>query len=589
MDKKIKKIKEMKSKGVLKKYIEYMIFPYYKNLVPKTRINFDFPITILVGKNGSGKSSTLHALYGAPYWKSCSDFWFSTEVDPIKETKGQGRNRFFYGYKEDKDSPIKEVMKTRMKRGSKTKEQDPDYWETSKPIKKDGMTSQKRNDPVKREVVYLDFRAEVSAFDKTFHFAKGNLAEKKEMLRNRSKYLNRLFNGDPMKFPGLQDDKVGKVYELDGDSKKIISNILSKEYVSIKVAEHSIFQNPGTSIYVKTKISSQYSEANAGSGEVAVIQLVNKIQQAKDYSLILLDEPEVSIHPGAQEKLKRYLLDAVIKKKVQVVISTHSPILIKDMPTEAIKLYVTNSQGRFVIKEDVDYQEAFYDLEDCVSDKKVIFCEDFAAKELVEKVLERMGKNQYFDIEYNPGGEKTLVTKYLPTFMTHEFFKKKVYLILDGDMQTDYKFDEEELTVRQQEDGSFLKQCVKKAYGTEIPAYTDGGNGGSRKDQECEAYIDYLRYYNNNVFYLPRKAIPETIILSSEYVKEQYGGIIGSDESITNGNAKSILFEISKYDYGDERHINDAIERLSYKWSLEESQDKSEMQEVLNEIYSRQS
>ena len=47
-----------------------------------------------------------------------------------------------------------------MRRGSKTKEEDPDYWETSKPIKKDGMTAQSRNDPVKKNVVYLDFRAE---------------------------------------------------------------------------------------------------------------------------------------------------------------------------------------------------------------------------------------------------------------------------------------------------------------------------------------------------------------------------------------------------------------------------------------------
>lgn len=50
------------------------------------------------------------------------------------------------------------------------------------------------------------------------------------------------------------------------------------------------------------------------------------------------------------------------------------------MPSEAIKLYITNSQGRFEVKENVDYREAFYDLEDCVSDKKIIFCEDFAAK-----------------------------------------------------------------------------------------------------------------------------------------------------------------------------------------------------------------
>ena len=109
MDKEIDTIKNMKENGAFKKYIEYIVFPYYKNLVPGTKINLEFPITILVGKNGSGKSSTLHALYGAPYWKSCADFWFSTEVDPIEETGGEGKNRFFYGYREDKQSEIKEV------------------------------------------------------------------------------------------------------------------------------------------------------------------------------------------------------------------------------------------------------------------------------------------------------------------------------------------------------------------------------------------------------------------------------------------------------------------------------------------------
>lgn len=63
---KILTIQKMKEKNVFKNYIEYIQFPFFKNLMPGTRINFTFPITILVGKNGSGKSSTLHALYGAP-------------------------------------------------------------------------------------------------------------------------------------------------------------------------------------------------------------------------------------------------------------------------------------------------------------------------------------------------------------------------------------------------------------------------------------------------------------------------------------------------------------------------------------------
>ena len=585
MNKKIDDIRKMKKNGVFKNYIEYIVFPYYKNLVPGTKLNFTFPITILVGKNGSGKSSTLHALYGAPYWKSCSEFWFSTEVDPIEETGGQGRNRFFYGYKENKNSDIKEVMKTRMKRGSKTKEVDPDYWETSKPIKKDGMSAQKRNDPVKKNVVYLDFRAEVSAFDKIFHFATGDVVEKKELLRQRSKYLNRLFNGKAMRFPGTQDDKMGTVCELDNRLNKIIGTILGKEYTSIKVAEHSLFKNPGTSIYVKTKQFSRYSEANAGSGEVAVIQLVKRIEEADDDSLILLDEPEVSIHPGAQEKLKLYLLDVTKRKRLQIIISSHSPILLQDMPHEAIKLYVTNAQGRFEIKENVDYQEAFYDLADCVSNKKIIFCEDFAAKKLVDNVLNQMHKKQYFDVEYNPGGEKTLVTKYLPTLITHEFFKEKVFLILDGDMQTDYIFDEKKLTIEQEKDVSFMKTCVKNAYGVDIPAYIDGGSGGKREEQEIYAYMEYLQYYKSNVFYLPNKSIPEKIILESKYAQQQYGNIIKKNGKASNKNAKDIFLNISKFDYGDESHVNDLIQRLSYKWSQEYSSNKESIEALLETIY----
>lgn len=586
IEKEIDDIKKMKAKGIFKKYIEYIAFPYYKNLVPGTKINFDFPITILVGKNGSGKSSTLHALYGAPYWKSCSDFWFSTEVDPIEETGGAGRNRFFYGYKEDKDSEVKEVMKTRMRRGSKTKEEDPDYWETSKPIKKDGMVAQTRNDPVKKNVVYLDFRAEVSAFDKIFHFSRGDISKKKDLLRKRSKYLNRLFNGEAMRFPGVPDEKVGTVNELDDKVKQKISFILGKEYVSIKVAEHSLFKNPGTSIYVKTKLSSRYSEANAGSGEVAVIQLVKKIEESEEYSLILLDEPEVSIHPGAQEKLKAYLIDATKRKKLQVVISSHSPILIRDMPSEAIKLYITNPQGQFEVKENVDYREAFYDLEDCVSDKKIIFCEDFAAKNIVEKVLERMDKSQYFDVEFNPGGEKTLLTKYLPTFITHDFFKERVFLVLDGDMQTGYVYNEDALTVKQENDVSYLKRCVNEAYGVEIQAYVDGGQCGKREDQEIKAYKQYLRYYRDSVFYLPDEAIPEKILLDSKYAKKQYENIVNST-SVTNENAKEIFAMISEEDYGNREHINDLIEKISYKWSKEENSNKKYIEDILNEIYKK--
>lgn len=84
----IETIKRMKNRGVFINYIEYIDFPFYKNLIPRTRINFEFPMTVLIGKNGSGKSSTLHALFGAPQGYTCSDFWFSTDVRSYEQRAG---------------------------------------------------------------------------------------------------------------------------------------------------------------------------------------------------------------------------------------------------------------------------------------------------------------------------------------------------------------------------------------------------------------------------------------------------------------------------------------------------------------------
>ncbi len=581
----IKTIIKMKENGIFNNYIEYIDFPYYKNLVPKTRINFGFPLTVLIGKNGSGKSSTLHALFGAPQGYTCGDFWFSTDVDPIAESGD--RNRYFYGYVENKETEIKEVMKMRMKRGSKTKREDLDYWETSRPIKKDGMRPSKRNTPVEKKVIYLDFRAEVSAFDKVFHFSRDELEVRKKLLRDRSVYLKRLFNAEAMRFKGTQDDRMGKLEILSKDVVEKIGKILNKEYDDIRVAEHKLYKNHGVSVYMRTRFTTGYSEANAGSGEIAVVQLVRRIEQALPYSLILLDEPEVSLHPGAQENLKSYLLDAIKCKKLQVIISSHSPSLINGLPDLAIKLFKTNEDGKFYVKENVNYQEAFFDIEDKVLAKKIILCEDYAARTIIEKTLNQMDKLQYFEVVYYPGGEKTLINHYVTPIALNEDLSKKVFVMLDGDMETGYVFEESSLRKDELENANYLSTCIKEAYGMNLDVYSDGGTGGKREDQICKEYLAYLRFYRNNVFYLPGKMIPEQIFLKSKHVKKVYGDVLLKYDEIDSKNAKDIVKEISVCDYGDSLHINDTILVLANKWSQEDSSIKDELINKLTSIFNR--
>jgi predicted ATPase len=584
MQENILSIQRMKESGCFKNYIEYMQFPFYKNLVEHSRINFDFPMTVLIGKNGVGKSSTLHALYGAPKGYTCSDFWFSTEVDPVAEG---GINRYFYGYRENFDSSIKEVMKTRMKRGSDTKKIDLDYWETSRPKQKDGMLLSERNSPVDKEVIYLDFRAEVSAFDKIFHFSKEGLEDRKDRLRSRSKYLKRLFENEAMRFPGVADDKMGKMEILSPTVVSIIGSILNKQYVDIRIADHRLFQNYGTSVYMKNKFATGYSEANAGSGEVAVVQLVRRIENASDYALVLLDEPEVSLHPGAQENLKAYLLDVIKKKKLQVIISSHSPVLINGLPNSAIKLYKTNEKGKFYVEENVHYQEAFYDIEDKVSDKKIIYCEDYAAQMLIEKTLVHMKKEKFFEVVYFHGGEKTLINHYMTPITLNTTLSERIFMILDGDMKTDYVFDESILTKKQLEDPKYLADCVKAAFGMDLDVHPDGGRGGKREDQQCEEYLNYLRYYSTNVFYLPNKKIPEEILLESKLVKERFGDILEKYEPVDSKNAKDVVREICISEDGDDQSINHTIKNLANKWSLEDSDARNKLVSDLQVIFDK--
>lgn len=63
------------------------------------------------------------------------------------------------------------------------------------------MINLSRSSPVKKEVIYFNFRNEISTFDQIFYFLKYKKDERKDLLRKRSKYLSRLFNSEAMKFP----------------------------------------------------------------------------------------------------------------------------------------------------------------------------------------------------------------------------------------------------------------------------------------------------------------------------------------------------------------------------------------------------
>lgn len=220
---------------------------------------------------------------------------------------------------------------------------------------------------------------------------------------------------------------------LSANELRWISFVLGREYVNGLSVLHELFRNEGYSVLFQTSFA-KYSEAVAGSGEMAVVRLVREVLAAENYSLILLDEPEVSLHPGAQTRLKLFLLDQIKSKKHQVVLTSHSPSIVKGLPKEAIKVFYQNpGNGRFLVKENLTPEEAFFHIEFPVDSRKNIVVEDVLAQEIVSGVLSKMGDEtkNLFNVKFNPGGETVIKKEFITVFCREDNLQNFVFF--DGD------------------------------------------------------------------------------------------------------------------------------------------------------------
>lgn len=521
----VKELRKLKPGQPLDKYITHIRFPRFKNLRPGSRIDFSFPVTALVGSNGCGKTSVLHALYGAPLRQSTSDFWFNTRVDPITE-KQDDPNRFIYGHWLASAKRVVETRKARVK-----KEGDPDYWEPTKAtvgdqmdilsVVPDGTTQEGRSkdrwDAVKRPVLYLSFRAELGAFDKFFYFGTlhttTNIKTKQDRLRQGAERLARAIRDND---PKLVLNGRPRVFEnglLSAADLNAAAEILGKSYTSARVVEHNLYgdQRGRSAIFQNSVQNLSYSEAFAGSGEISVLNLVTQIRKQDKYTLILLDEPELSLHPGAQERLLRFLMQEVRRKHHQIVFTTHSPFLVQHLPSNAIKVFVEDAAGSFDIINESHPYAAFNRLGAPLPERIRILVEDRLAKGVVEQAMRLLNEDerQIFDVTYLPGGASSYFTTRIPTIM-HD--GTQTYFLLDGDQN---RLGLDELPDPSTISDADIDERVKEITGVaseNIRLDTDGGNDPHAKKKRKAALREYLMFLRKRVRFLPRSS-PEEIVL----------------------------------------------------------------------------
>lgn len=579
-------------------FVRSIRFPKFKALRSNTKISFTFPITVLVGVNGSNKTSVLQALYGVPANQSIGNYWFSTEVDKIDN---KWKNSIIYSYYHFGAEKEVEAIKTRVSKDRL------DYWEPSRPIKRYGMeipTEEElinsgnriktRWDLIDKHVVFCDFKEYISAFDMYFYnyiFEKDEqYTSKQDFLRKRSAKLLKVVENDLESYVFGTIERVENNFIVSDEVKNTVSWMLDQPYEEIQIVSHKFYARKNLIRPLKTilmkKAGLNYTEAFAGSGESRLIMLVNDIVNAPEKSLILIDEPEINLHPSAILKFKSFLLNQVLKKNHQIVLSTHSHYLVSNLPKEAIKLFQSKN-GEIIVTDNVDYNDAFLTLGESIDNKAKIIVEDRLAQAIVDFGIQKFNVNAMKDaitVEYVPGGVNTIIQSYI--YISAMRGDTGTYYILDGDANQSCRFSKEVISEEWIEDEVLLSKnipskkdedlgnIIKMLTGMEIKFNKNGGN--VKNTELFTMQRRFIDYWATNVRFL-NSTSPELAIIESKDNK--------IPDSITDG--KEYFKKIANEKLGSEAKSEEilVVQKMEINSLKDDSPLRIHINQILTEIW----
>ena len=129
------------------------------------------------------------------------------------------------------------------------------------------------------------------------------------------------------------EGKLRNDYVINFDRKNI-PNGYSNELQSIyKLKQYDLMDSAIVYFY---KQGCAITTDDMSSGEFAMLSTVLSISAAADerHTLVLLDEPELSLHPNWQMTIIDYLDKALVNRSCHSLIATHSHLLVSDLPNK---------------------------------------------------------------------------------------------------------------------------------------------------------------------------------------------------------------------------------------------------------------
>ena len=204
----------------------------------------------------------------------------------------------------------------------------------------------------------------------------------------------------------------------------------------------------------------EYSELHMAAGERAILRLSQEIAQLEG-ALILIDEVEAGLHPWVQQLLMMQLQQLALRNDLQVIVTSHSPVVLDSVPANGRIFLEREDTGRVVVRppyRDV-VQDALYGRS---SDALNLLCEDDAAEGILRGVFDLLLPRQRIRTESIRIGRDTGADEF-PAHATafRKFGQIRSFVfVLDGDKRD-----------------SNTDRKIRDQAGSDVPVYFLPGRG----------------------------------------------------------------------------------------------------------------
>jgi predicted ATPase len=152
----------------------------------------------------------------------------------------------------------------------------------------------------------------------------------------------------------------------------------------------------------------QYSEAHMGYGEGRTQFLLRAIESLPDKALVLIEEPEASLHQGAQYMFGKYLVDVAKRKRHQILLTTHSEFVLDALPEES-RIYLQRSSSGITSIAGIMPSQARSLLAEGRSKALVVLIEDDVAEALLRELIRRFRPELLPTIRFHAAGSVTTI------------------------------------------------------------------------------------------------------------------------------------------------------------------------------------